>query len=393
MHMKPTSKYIFALMALLCLLPPTAASAGNHIIVRNNKELQTAIAHAAPGHTILVAPGQYTGEISIKAVAGTTDARITIRGIDAGNKPVISGGTFGLHLSNCRYVTLKNIVITNAQYNGINIDDGGDYQTPSEYIRLEQIDIYHTGGKGNHDGIKLSGVDHFDIVQCRVIGWGGSAIDMVGCHNGRIDQGHFESADGFSQRNGVQAKGGSSSILVQRSFFKNAGTHALVIGGNTNKDYFRPKGANYEAKEIRASGNIIIGSRIPIAWGSAMGGEVTYNTIVNPQKAVIRIYQSIEDPYFVPCQAGRFAHNLVVTGTWPIRMAKIEKGTLPKTFMFQNNAWFSPQNTIIRNLPVPETDGIHQIDPELRDTGNPQMRFLSNAQVLQAVGAQNYRAD
>lgn len=383
---------LFAFMLVLLFLPEKIL-ASQFIHVYDDKDFINAIAEVQPGQTILVTPGRYKGEISIKALTGAHDAWITIQGIDEYHKPIIYGGKVGLHLKDCRYVRLKNFIITDSEYNGVNIDDGGNYQYPAKNIIVENVHIYNIGGKGNRDGIKLSGVDLFSVIQCRIIGWGGSAIDMVGCHDGLITKSHFEGIRGFSQRNGVQAKGGSRNIIIQKSFFKNAGTHAVVIGGHTGKDYFRPKGINYEAKAIRASGNVIIGSRIPIAWGAAMGGDVTHNSIVYPEKAVVRIYQPMEDSKLIPCQSGLFANNLVVTGNKPIRMVKIEKGTLPKTFIFQQNVWYSPDIDIIRNLPVQETNGIYDIDPELRDIGNPQMRFISNAEALSHVGAQNYTAN
>lgn len=363
------------------------------IVVQNDEELNLAIVQVVPGQTIMIAPGRYKGGISIKAMTGLPDAWIVIQGLDEQHKPVIYGGPSVLHLADCRYVKLKNLILTGSEYNGINIDDGGDYQTPATNIKLEQIDVYHIGGDGNHDGIKLSGVDQFSVEKCRVIGWGGSAIDMVGCHNGRIDQCYFEGVEGFSQRNGVQAKGGSSDVIVERSFFKRAGRHAVVIGGHTGEPYFRPKGVNYEANNIRISGNKIYESKIPIAWASSLGGRVTYNTIVSPQTAVLRAYQGTKDPYFVPCQKGEFAHNLVVAGERRVVMSKFEKGTLPETFRFHGNAWYSPKNLIINNLPVPEKNGIYQVNPKLKDLGNPEMRSTSGDKKLYRMGADHYQGN
>ena len=93
--------------------------------------------------------------------------------------------------------------------NGINIDDGGSYDTPAHHIILENVTILETGPKGNHDALEMSGVDHFVVRKCRFEGWGGSGIDMVGCHNGIVEDCTFTGQPGFSQSNGVQLKGGN----------------------------------------------------------------------------------------------------------------------------------------------------------------------------------------
>src|SRR6185295_6848225 len=103
------------------------------------------------------------------------------------------------------------------------------------------------GPGGNCDGIKLSGVDEFRVASCTVEGWGtggGSAIDMVGCHDGVVESNNFLGASGAgestSSGNGVQTKGGSANIVIRRNRFENAGARAINIGGSTGRQYFRP---------------------------------------------------------------------------------------------------------------------------------------------------------
>ena len=44
---------------------------------------------------------------------------------------------------------------------------------------------------GNNDALKMSGVDHFVVRNPHAEGWGGSAVDLVGCHFGVIEQSRF----------------------------------------------------------------------------------------------------------------------------------------------------------------------------------------------------------
>ena len=82
----------------------------------------------------------------------------------------------------------------------------------SHHVTLESIRVSEIGPRGNYDGIKLSGVQEFVVRGCEVAGWGGQAIDMVGCHQGTIERCLFRGREGFSQTTGVQAKGGSSGV-------------------------------------------------------------------------------------------------------------------------------------------------------------------------------------
>ncbi|MHC4302161.1 MAG: right-handed parallel beta-helix repeat-containing protein [Planctomycetota bacterium] len=61
----------------------------------------------------------------------------------------------------------------------------------------------------------MSGVDHFVVRRCHFEGWGGSGIDMVGCHNGTVEDCTFTGRRGFSQSNGVQLKGGTEDVSAQ----------------------------------------------------------------------------------------------------------------------------------------------------------------------------------
>lgn len=358
-------------------------------IVSNDNELLNKLSSLSPGKTILIKPGQYSGNISIKNVNGASGGKITIKGVDPDNPPVFKGGIVSFHISSSTFLTLENLTIIECQGNGINIDDGGDFSTPSSNIMLENVAIYRIGPVGNMDGLKLSGVVNFKVNNCRFAGWGGSAIDMVGCHNGIVTNCRFQGLDWFSQHNGVQAKGGSSNILIAHSFFSNTGMNSIVIGGHTGESFFRPKGVSYEATSIKVFGNRIYGSRIPIAWGTALGGKVSYNTIVAPESAVLSIYQSQKSPEFIGCQGGEFSYNLVISTLSRVRAAKIGDGTKPETFNIAGNLWNSQSGKFIMNLPSGSMHLESNADPEISDIGTPQMRILSEKSEFRSVGAAN----
>ncbi len=152
----------------------------DEINIRNTEELRRAITRVKPGATISLEPGSYEGGIYLSNVSGTDNAPITIEADEPNNPPIFSGGGQAMHLSDCNHIILRNLKVTDFPSNGINIDDGGSYETPAHHITLENLTILQTGPKGNHDALKMSGVDHFVVRGCYIEGWGGSGIDMVG---------------------------------------------------------------------------------------------------------------------------------------------------------------------------------------------------------------------
>ncbi|MBA7646879.1 hypothetical protein ES703_54645 [subsurface metagenome] len=211
----------------------------DEVFVRNSSEFHKAIRELEPGTTILLAPGSYQGGLYLHAIAGTKEAPVVIRGADPNNPPLFTGGRQAIHLSDCSYVILSNLKAKAFPSNGINIDDGGSYETPAHHIILENLTILETGPWGNHDALKMSGVDYFQVRHCYFEGWGGSGIDMVGCHHGVVEDSTFVGRNGFSQSNAIQLKGGTEDILVQTCFFKNAGQRSINLGGSTGLQFFR----------------------------------------------------------------------------------------------------------------------------------------------------------
>ncbi len=104
--------------------------------VRGKEGFRQAVLSAKTGTTILLAPGVYEGNPYFEEVKGRSGKPIIIAGEDPSNRPTIK-----------------------------------------------------VGPKGNRDGIKLSGVTDFKTERCVIEQWGdeGQGIDMVGCHQGIIN--------------------------------------------------------------------------------------------------------------------------------------------------------------------------------------------------------------
>ena len=367
------------------------SKSGAQIIqVSDLKSLRAALSKAEPGDRILINPGIYEGSFSLRNTQGTKERPIVIAGNDPELPPVFQGWGGAVKMSRIGYVKIKNIRIEKRSDNGINIDDGGDHGQPSHHIIIENVQISEIGKKGNVDAIKMSGVDHFIVRNCRIQGWGGSGIDFVGCHNGIVQGCTFEGKPGYRTKNAIQIKGGSSRVLVENNAFLNCGERTINLGGSTGKLYFRPQYVNYEAENIIVAGNKFIGGEAHIAWVTSRNSHVHHNIFYFPGKYVGRILQEAKDSQFISCRKGFFEANMVVTDERVRTFFNIGPNTLPETFSFSGNAWYRFQSDKKPDLPTMEVGGIYDVYPDLLDFGTAEMRIGSKSDKLKNVGPGAY---
>ncbi len=363
-------------IALLMMASP-AGGAERVVRVADDATLRAALDDAQPGVRIQIAPGRYRPGIYVRDLHGTERQPIVIEGADRDDPPRFEGGTEAWHLSNCSFLVLRNLSVTGQSGNGINVDDGGTFDTPAHHVVLEDLSVADIGPTGNHDPIKLSGVDDFTVRRCRIEGWGGQAVDMVGCHRGLIEQCRFVGKEGFSQSAGPQTKGGSSQITIRRCLFLRAGSRAVNLGGSTGLAYFRPRGALYEAREIAVEGCAFVGGTAPIAFVGVDGARVRYNTIYRPEKWVLRILQETTAEGFAPCRNGRFEHNLIVFRQADVQtVVNIGPNTRSESFVFSANLWYCedrPEASRVA-LPTAEKDGVYDVNPRLTAPGDRNFR-------------------
>lgn len=374
--------FLGALLPLLLTLDPCAAIAADHA-VRNTQEFTAALRAARPGDRILLAPGEYRGGIDHRGLRGEKNAPILIAAADPEKPPVIRASGSGLHLISPAYVELRHLIIEGASGNGLNIDDGAG--APAQHLLLSHITVRDIGPKGNSDGVKLSGVDDFVIEHCRIETWGasGSGIDMVGCHRGVIQDCVF--ADARSDvANAMQTKGGSEEILIRRCLFTNYGGRGVNCGGSTGLDYFRPKDAAYEAKNITIEDCIFQQGGAAIAFVGVDGAAVHHNTIYLPQRWAFRILQENTHPRFARCRNVHIERNLIAFNASNVSTAiNIGGNTEPETFTFVENVWScldrpDAARRIVR-LPVEEKAGVFDFTPRFQDVEKGDLTLLDPA--------------
>ncbi len=351
--------------------PLTATLFADDLLVSTNAQLSAALQNAGPGDAILIAPGDYQGGLFRNGITG-----VTIRSQDAQNPAVIRGGNTNLQLSNAVDVTIEDLGFQDAALNGLNIDDGGDFGSPSTNITLRNISVIGAGSTGNHDGIKLSGVTGFLIDGVRVLDWGngGSAIDMVGSHRGLIQNSELIDAGLTPNGSGIRPKGGSKDITIRanRLEIPADGGRAIQAGGATGLPFFRfiDGDSGYEADEIVAEGNVVIGGTSAFSWVNIDGGLFHRNYVQRPGSWTMRILNENQGGPFVDTRNGEFRDNVVVFNDTPSeynRAVNIGAETEPETFGFSGNQWYNLADPTpggsTPSLPAPETGGVYGVDP------------------------------
>jgi hypothetical protein len=355
---------------VLIALPPLVK--GAEVKVKDPTELRAAVAAAKPGTRVVLAGGDYGAGFHFANLRAEEGRPIVIAASDPKQPPLFRDGNAGMHLSNPAYVELHNLVFTTLAHNGLNIDDGGiSTNASARGVVLRGLRISDIGSEGNHDGIKLSGVWDFRVIDCTIERWGtrgGSAIDMVGCHRGVVEGNTIRhKVPEPLNCSGVQAKGGSSDIMIRRNRFEHAGGRSVNIGGSTGLKFFRPAlaggGAHAEARNLHVEGNSFIGSVVPIAFVGVDGAVVRFNTIERPGRWALRILQENTSPGFIPCRNGEFTDNTIVfeSARWSEGGVNVGSGTAPETFKFARNWWYCADNPERSRpkLPTPEVDSTY----------------------------------
>ena len=392
----------YTLISLLLSLVTTMAI-GKDITVgkdpdHNILDLNNALGDAAPGDTIILKPGVYKLDNEIGSLFAAGLENVVIRGEDPANPAIIDGDGIGkvFLLRRPKNLTLENLVIQNMTQGGLNIDDADvdtgeppeSWQpTLSHNVTLRNITIKDVGtNSGNIDGLKLSGLNEFHIDNLQVINWGdgGSAIDMVGCHNGVIENSFFHSDHKNILTTGLVHKGGSETILVENNRFelpKGFG-NAVKLGGSTSDGLFRFKegDSGYEAKDIIVENNTIIHGKSAFSFVNIDGGRVHNNTIYQPSDWVLRILnEAAGEGNTFPTRNGEFLDNTVIFDNGLEETVNIDGSnpTEPETFVFARNQWFNSDDASASTpvLPSTETEGIYGVDPKfdpgIQTTENP----------------------
>lgn len=343
----------------------------------------------SPGDTLLLLDEVYQdGTQFLENWHGSAEDPIVIKPA-SGTSVIFRGGTEALHLVSCSYLTLENLIVEQQTGNGINIDDGGNYDASTHHITVRNCVFRDMAADGNNDLLKLSGLENFLVENCSFTdgGEGGSGIDMVGCHQGVIQDNYFDRA-GVT---GIQAKGGTQSIRIQRNILKDLGQRAVNLGGSTGLEYFRPPLANpiqdaFEAADLDVFSNLFIGSWSPVAYVGSIRVKVINNTIYHPANWVFRILQETTESGFLACSDNVFQNNLIIL-EHDLTEVNVGPDTDPQSFIIQNNFWYNESSSNWSPILPVNDPGQLTGDPLLSDPENGNFQPALNSPVIgQGIG-------
>ncbi len=338
------------------------------VTVYNLDLLRNALNGATPGARINVAPGIYDGRLWVSGVHGTPEAMIEVVALNPADRPVFrNGGESCFTLCDSSYVLVDGII---AEAAGTPTSSGNNIEyTFSHHMILKNSisrDIVH---QGNSDGVKFVGANDILMYNCTVEDWGfhGSGVDIVGCRESLIARSYFNfpGLGSDSTANCIQPKGGSYKMGFYKNRFDDASCRAQQFGGSTGDAYWHQGNRDYgwEGYEMVSMGNAFADGEAAVAYVSCTDCTFAYNTIVDPDKWVMRILKEGGDH---PTAGNTFAHNLIKYGD-VYDVQNIGSNTDPASFTYAEDYWYkwTDPASSIPSLPGGETNPAGGTDPDL----------------------------
>lgn len=359
--------------------------------------IEAAAQAATPGTAIRLLPGTHMTDQFVANLRGTATAPIWIGGDPGTTKPLITGGAQALQLQRPAYVVIHDLEVANTTANGINIDDGGDFDdtTAAHHVFVTNVNIHDVGtAGGNNDCLKVSGINSLSVYDSvfSTCGGGGSGIDHVGCHDGVIARNVFDAR----MENAVQAKGGSTDIDIRQNRVRITGSRAFNLGGSTDLNLFRPSlstsSTNAEARRIRAFNNIVgylPANSAAFAFVGCIDCLVAHNATFGTPRWIIRILQETVTQggfTFEPAAGGRVINNSFGFAPGSLATAVNEgANTNAASFTFSHNLWVATPT-----LPVTE-DGMVIGPASLAPNGTPWDPYIHSPEIV-CTGAPEWNA-
>jgi hypothetical protein len=198
---------------------------------------------------------------------------------------------------------------------------------------------------------------------------------MVGCHDGLVQNSLFAHTNTSNGGTTLQPKGGSKRITFRANRIElppDAG-RAVQAGGSTGAQFFRfiDGDSGYEADEIIAEGNVIIGGSSAFSWVNIDGGIFHHNVVHRPYRWVARILNENQgSTTIIDTQNGQLHDNRIVFNDTVSEFStavNVGPETVPSSYSFARNRWLNLANPTpagsTPSLPTAEVGGVYGGDP------------------------------
>ncbi|WP_068619763.1 right-handed parallel beta-helix repeat-containing protein [Paenibacillus tuaregi] len=275
-----------------------AKSAESAILCSTTSCLQKALKNAAPGQSITLSPGTYTGSFS-SDLKGTAGAPITITSQDPSQPAVLSGYAVGSGYSlriRGDYWVIRDLKFTNAQ-KGILLDN-------SSHSLIKGVEVYNTGFEAVHfrDGSSYSTIEDSYIHDTGKTGAGyGEGVYVGSAEGGGYNQNtHYNTIRNVKFGPNITAehidiKERTIGTLVENCTFNGVG----ISGANYADSFIDVKGNQAvirNNKGYQNNNNVIVDAfqlhEIVSGWG--INNQFLNNTLylTNPDTYVIGAYSN-----------------------------------------------------------------------------------------------------
>jgi hypothetical protein len=385
---------ILTALTLAILLAPVAGATQH--LVRPGDDVQLLDERLKPGDEIILMPGEHR-PATLESVQGTRERPIIIRGLDPARPSTIEASTYGLRLCNPRHVRISDLSIVGATIHGLFLEGDADADAAGEEaageeaaaafagdVFVSRVTIAGTGPKGLRHALHARRLQTVRIEECRIVGWAGSAIELVACEDVEIRDCDFVGKEDFAQITGVRARAGSDRVRLDRCRFIDPGEQAVCLGGQSKLEDFRvPPGEETEPASIAEAARVqltrctFVNGRCPLAFVHAERCTVRNCTIIRPRQAVVSIRREQEDPRFRPTTNCNFGSNLIVWEKGDLAvLTHLAGGATTEGITLEDNLWWTPDFDAQKDElgPFPGTAAFPQVtdvDPKLDEQLKP----------------------
>ena len=371
-------------LALAVLMGWGPAASAAESTVYTTDQLRNALGSASAGDRIYVAPGYYNQLLWVQNVHGQPGNMIEVVALDPANRPV-----FEEHASSvftfyqCSYVMVDGVIVQGA---GTAAEAGNNIMfTYSDHMILKNSISRNIVNTGNSDGTKFNHSNNVLMYNCTVSEWGegGAGMDGMISHSNLYMRNTFTfpSLATGDAAHGIMPKGAAYHHGIYKNRFIDGSSRGVCFGGSGGA-------TGPEIYDSVAMGNVIEAGEAALAYVSCTDCEFSYNTVVNPEKWVMRVQKEgvYETDY------NTFRRNLVHYGPF-LQWGSVQGtgGTVhPETFTYEANYWYKWDNPAasIPSLPGGEIDPAGGVDPQLdadhRPWYGPAMEYGAHAPAMEA---------
>jgi len=371
------------------------ALATQHLVTPGNNWQPLQI-RAQPGDELILMPGNHR-PVTLSNLTGEPGKPIIIRGLDPNHPPTIVAKRRGIVLHKPKHVVIKDIIITGATLTGILVDnkipditDVFNSQTITQQqpwsadLLIRNVTVLETGPKGKRHAIELRGLRDVRIIDSKFEGWGGSALEIVGCHNILVEKCTFNELENFSQYHAIQVRAGSTRVNITNCQFDVDCEGVVSLGAISKLNDFCPSipanakaFSQYEARYVQLQHCVFKNGKFTIALLHVDDCLIRNNTFIRPRSAVLGVTHITDLRVVAVAKRGIFGGNLIIWEPGDMSRYIYFSPKIDQTsFSIEQNLWWSSElakdsNRLGKIAQQGKWPQITDVDPKLNGKYRP----------------------